>query len=201
VGNDSALIIVDMQNDFCPGGALAVAGGDAIVPVINRYIGLFLEGGLPIIASRDWHPRETRHFKEFGGIWPAHCVKGSFGARFRAGLLLPTGTRVFHKGTDPDRDDYSALQGRDDSGRAMADYLKEEGIKNLFVCGLATDYCVLETVLEGMRLGFSVMVLADAVSGVDAKPGDSERAIAEMVSSGAVLFTIDDLLKSDGSPP
>ena len=201
MGNDSALIIVDMQNDFCPGKALAVSDDDAIVPVINRYIGLFRERGLPVMASRDWHPRKTGHFKEFGGIWPAHCVKGSFGARFRAGLLLPTGTRVFSKGTDPDRDDYSALKGQNDSGRTMAVYLKEEGIKNLFVCGLATDYCVLESVLEGMRLGFTVMVLADAVSGVDVEAGDSVRAIAEMVSSGALLFTFDDLLKSDGSSP
>lgn len=187
---------MDVQNDFCPGGALPVAGGDVIVPVINRYIGIFLQRDLPVLASRDWHPPETGHFKEFGGIWPVHCRQGSVGARFRSGLLLPPDIRVFSKGTDPDRDDYSALQGRDDSGKAMAGYLNGEGIKNLFVCGLATDYCILETVLEGIRLGFSVEVLVDAVSGVDLRPGDSGRALDEMASAGAGLFTIDDILNS-----
>lgn len=193
VGNKSALIIVDMQNDFCPGGSLAVAGGDDIVPVINRYVEIFRERGLPVIASRDWHPRETGHFQGFGGPWPEHCVQGSFGAGFRAGLQLPPDLIVFSKGTEPDRDDYSALQGKDDSGGTMVGHLKRRGISDIYVCGLATDFCVLQTALEGLRLGFSVKILVDAVRGVDLQPGDSEQALDEMKSAGAILLTIEEL--------
>jgi len=182
-----------MQNDFCPGGSLAVAGGDEIVPVINRYIGIFRERGLQIIASRDWHPRETKHFKKFGGIWPEHCVQRSFGAMFRAGLLLPPDTLVFSKGMDPGRDDYSALQARNDAGTSMTEFLKKEGIRDLYISGLATDYCVRQTALEGLRLGFSITVLVDAVRGVDLHPGDSERALEELNAAGAGLMAIEEL--------
>jgi nicotinamidase/pyrazinamidase len=193
--NKSALIVVDMQNDFCPGGPLAVAGGDEIVPVINRHIEIFRERGATVIASRDWHPVETGHFKKFGGLWPEHCVQWSFGAAFRSGLNFPPETRVFSKGMDPERDDYSALQARDEEGRSMADFLKGEGISRLHICGLATDYCVLQTVLEALRLGFNTKVLIDAVRGVELNPGDSESALDEMEASGATLITINDLLE------
>jgi nicotinamidase/pyrazinamidase len=189
----SALIVVDMQNDFCPGGALAVAGGDEIVPLINGYLEFFRESGRYIIASRDWHPVETRHFRKFGGIWPDHCVQGSFGALFHAGLNLASDNLVFSKGTDPDRDDYSALQGRDDSGEPLHEYLKRMDVREIYVCGLATDYCVLQTVLDALANGFSVKVLADAIRGVELNQGDSERAIGEMRRAGAELLTFREL--------
>jgi nicotinamidase/pyrazinamidase len=195
--NNAALIIVDMQNDFCPGGALAVAGGDEIVPVINRYIGIFRERGYPIIASRDWHPSETRHFARFGGYWPEHCVQRTSGAVFRAGLLLPPHTLVFSKGMDPERDDYSALQATNGEGKPMTEFLGKEGIRELYICGLATDYCVRETALEGLRLGFSITVLVDAVAGVDLLPGDSQRALAELKASGALFARVGELLQSN----
>jgi nicotinamidase/pyrazinamidase len=196
LADKSALIIVDMQNDFCPGGSLAVAGGDEIVPVINRYIEILRERGSTVIASRDWHPAKTGHFRKFGGLWPEHCVQGSFGAAFRSGLNLTPDTRVFSKGMDPEKDDYSALQARDEEGRSMARLLKEEGIELLYACGLATDYCVLQTVLEALRLGFDTKVLIDAVRGVDLNPGDSETALETMNSSGATLVTINDILEN-----
>ena len=190
MGKISALIIVDVQNDFCPGGSLAVSGGDEIVPVINRYMESFREKGLPIIASRDWHPHETKHFEEFGGIWPEHCVQRSFGAMFRAGLLLPPDTLVFSKGMDPEKDDYSALHARNSAGTQMADFLKKEGIRDLYICGLATDYCVRRTALDGLSLGFSITLLVDAVRGVDLKPGDSKRALDELEAAGAGLIQL-----------
>jgi nicotinamidase/pyrazinamidase len=195
--NNAALIIVDLQNDFCPGGALAVAGGDEIVPVINRYIGIFRERGYPIIASRDWHPSETKHFARFGGYWPEHCVQRTSGAVFRAGLLLPPHTLVFSKGMDPERDDYSALQATNEGGTPKSEFLGKEGIRELYICGLATDYCVRETALDGLRLGFSVTVLVDAVRGVDLQPGDSERALEELKAAGALFSGVGELLQRD----
>ena len=190
---NSALVIVDVQNDFCPGGALEVYNADEIILVINRYMELFRGKGLPIIASRDWHPRETKHFEKYGGIWPEHCVQRSFGAMFRAGLLLPPDTLVFSKGMDPERDDYSALQARNDTGTSMTDVLKKVGIRELYICGLATDYCVRQTALEGLHLGFSITVLVDAVRGVELNPGDSKRALDELEAAGAVLMVVEDL--------
>ncbi len=192
----SALLIIDVQNDFCPGGALGVAGGDDIIPLINEYVGLFQERGLPIIASRDWHPRVTKHFKEFGGVWPVHCVQGSAGAMFRATLRLPPDALVFSKGMDPERDDYSALHARSESGTPLPKFLAYEGVKKIYICGLATDYCVRQTALEGLRQGFAITILVDAVRGVDLEPGDSERALAEIQAAGARLTTLDDLRRS-----
>jgi nicotinamidase/pyrazinamidase len=190
MGNDAALLIVDVQNDFCPGGALGVSGGDEIIPLINRYIYLFKERGAAIIASRDWHPPVTRHFKEFGGIWPAHCVEESFGAMFHAELFLPPDCLVFSKGMDPERDDYSALSARNAEGIPLSGFLRKEGTHRLYICGLATDYCVRHTALGGLQEGFSVTVLADAVRGVDLAPGDSDRALAEIENAGALLADI-----------
>jgi nicotinamidase/pyrazinamidase len=194
--NNSALLIVDVQKDFCPGGALGVAGGDEIIPIINRYIELFRNNGRPIIASRDWHPSVSRHFREFGGIWPVHCVQDSDGARFHPGLLLPPECLVFSKGTNPLLDDYSALQARNEAEKPMSQYLDELGLHFLYICGLATDYCVSQSVMNGLRQGFSIFVLADAVRGVDMEQGDSERALAEMVAAGAILTSLDELLSS-----
>ncbi len=191
MSRNSALIIVDVQNDFCPGGALPVTNGDTVVPVLNRYITLFEAAGLPVFATRDWHPEKTRHFKKFGGRWPEHCIQGSAGAAFHKDLNLPLNTAVVTKGDRPDEEGYSGFQGRTDSGRPLSLALKDSGIEHIYVAGLATDYCVKETVLDGLGEGFKVTVLEDAVLGVDMEPGDSKRAIEEMVERGAEAATFE----------
>jgi nicotinamidase/pyrazinamidase len=191
-----ALIIVDVQNDFCPGGALAVPRGDEVVAVLNRYIGKFSAAGLPIVASRDWHPPRTTHFKDYGGVWPAHCVQASSGAAFHPDLKLPAAAIVVSKGTAADEDSYSAFQGKDDAGTPLAELLLEHGVKRIFVGGLATDYCVKHTVIDGLGLGFEVLLLGDAVRGVDLKPGDSEAALGDMRAAGAATLASIDALSS-----
>lgn len=179
-----ALLVVDVQNDFCPGGALPAPEGDTIVPKVNRAIQLFERRDLPILASRDWHPRETRHFKAFGGAWPPHCIQGTKGARFHPDLNLPRRAIVVSKGMDPEEDSYSAFQATTSKGRDLESTLREFGVDELFVCGLATDYCVRASALDGFKRGFRVRVLRDAVRGVDVKPGDSEIALREMRTAG-----------------
>ena len=188
-----ALLIIDLQNDFCPGGALAVPEGDTIVPMVNHAIGHFSARGLPIIASRDWHPAKTSHFMAFGGIWPPHCIQGTQGAAFHHGLRLPPEAIIVSKGTDPDRDDYSAFRARDERGTSLSEIIANLGVTEVYVCGLATDYCVKETVLEARQCGIAVAVLTDAVRGVDLAPGDSDRALEMMRSAGATTATIADL--------
>jgi nicotinamidase/pyrazinamidase len=187
----SALLIEDVQNDFCSGGALTVPGGDEVVPVLNRYIDMFLGQGLPVFASRDWHPAESSHFSDYGGIWPVHCVQGSDGARFHPELNLPDAVVVISKGMDPAEDGYSSFEAFSDEGKGFSESLEERGVRHLFVGGLATDYCVRNTVLEALKKGFSVTLLIDAVRGVDLKPGDSESAIREMVLAGAVVTCLE----------
>lgn len=181
----SALLIVDLQNDFCPGGSLAVPDGDTIVAVMNRYIGLFIAADMPIIASRDWHPEKTGHFREFGGPWPPHCVQGTYGAEFHPELCLPVRAIVVSKGMNPARDDYSAFRAVEPSGTALQGILRSLAVRHLYVGGLATDYCVKESVLEALRLGFGVTLLSDAMKGVNVTPGDSEKAMKEMLEAGA----------------
>jgi len=196
-----ALLIVDLQNDFCPGGALPVPEGDRIVPRVNQAIRLFERRGLPILASRDWHPRETRHFKEFGGAWPPHCVQGTKGARFHPDLRLPKRTVVVSKGMDPDEDSYSAFQAVTSKGRDLESTLREMGVGDLFICGLATDYCVRATSIDASKRGFPVRVLRDAVRGVDLKPGDSEGALGELKAVGATFVETRRLAKVLPPPP
>jgi nicotinamidase/pyrazinamidase len=192
LGN-AALIIVDVQNDFCPNGSLAVPHGDQVVPPLNRAMALFSAARLPVFASRDWHPKETSHFRAFGGIWPQHCVQETLGAAFHSDLQLPPETIIVSKGMDPSRDDYSALHGVTDSGTPLPEALKGRGVESLYVGGLATDYCVKATVLEGIKQGFRVVLLTDASKGVDLQPGDSKRAEAEMLAAGAVAMTVAEL--------
>lgn len=180
-----ALVIVDVQNDFCPGGALAVADGDKVVPVLNRYIEKFTAAHLPIFITRDWHPEKTSHFNTCGGVWPPHCIQGSKGADFHPDLRLPDDAVVISKGMGQDEDSYSGFQGTDSGGAKFAELLRRCGAKRLFVGGLATDYCVKHTVLDGLKEGFQVALLEDAIRGVNLQPGDSERAIAEMIRAGA----------------
>lgn len=180
-----ALVVVDVQNDFCPGGALPVAEGDKVVPVLNRYIEDFKAANLPVLATRDWHPQKTSHFKSYGGVWPSHCVQGTKGAVFHPELKLPPDAVIVSKGMGSDEDSYSGFQGRDETGVGLSDLLRRMGVERIFVGGLATDYCVKHTVLDGLKEGFKVVLLEDAIRGVDLQPGDSERAIAEMVRAGA----------------
>jgi len=189
----SALLIEDVQNDFCSGGALAVSGGDEVVPVLNRYIDRFKEKRLPVFASRDWHPEGSSHFSAYGGIWPVHCVQESEGARFHPELDLPADVVILSKGMDPAEDGYSSFEAISEDGKSFSEFLKERGVTHLFVGGLATDYCVKNTVLEALRMGFSVTLLIDAVRGVDLRPGDSEAAIREMVLAGAIVACLGSL--------
>jgi len=187
--NKDALIVVDVQNDFCSGGTLAVQDGDQVVAVLNRYIDQFTQGGLPIFATRDWHPEKTSHFISGGGPWPPHCIQGSWGAQFHPELKLPPETVMVSAGMGSDEDGYSGFLGRDESGARLVDLLRRQGVERIFVGGLATDYCVKHTVLDGLKEGFKVVLLADAVRGVNLNAGDSERAIEEMLHAGAEVAT------------
>lgn len=188
VGGKDALIVVDYQKDFCPGGALAVEGGDQIASILNSYIDLFRKADAPIYATRDWHPSDHVSFKERGGQWPPHCIMGSKGAEFQEDLELPGDAKIISKGTDPGREAYSGFEGT-----GLEDDLKQEGVARLFVGGLATDYCVKNTVLDGLRAGFEAYLLRDATSAVNLQPGDGEVAIDEMAEAGAGVVTIEDL--------
>jgi nicotinamidase/pyrazinamidase len=175
-----ALLIVDVQNDFCTGGALAVPDSERVVAMLNRYIDDAVAKDVPIYASRDWHPPDTSHFEPFGGIWPVHCVQDSAGARFHPELRLPPSTIVISKGQDAERHGYSALEGRTADGTAFLDDLQRRGIIHLAVGGLATDYCVKHSAIDAADAGLEVTVLEDAIAGVDVHPGDSRRAVADM---------------------
>ena len=184
---DCALVIVDVQNDFCPGGSLAVAGGDEVVPVMNRYAEAFAAAGRLVIADRDYHPGRTTHFVQFGGAWPPHCVQGTPGAEYHPDLVLPSETVHVVKGMGAEEDAYSVFQGRDGDGRSFEALLAERGVRKLYVGGLATDYCVKHTVLDALKAGYEVVLLADGIRAVDVQQGYGERAIEEMRSAGAEI--------------
>jgi nicotinamidase/pyrazinamidase len=188
IDKDTALIIVDVQNDFCPGGALGVKDGDKIIPNLNRYIEKVKEAKGLVFATRDWHPSNHISFKEQGGIWPKHCVQGTKGAEFHPLLKLPKDTIIISKATKKDEEAYSGFQGTE-----LDKILREKGIKKLLVGGLATDYCVKSTVLDALRLGYEVYFLEDGSKGVDLKKGDVERAVNEMIREGAKRITIDEI--------
>lgn len=179
--NRRALIVVDVQNDFCPGGALPVGHGDEVVEPLNKSMAEFLERGEPVFKSRDWHPPQTRHFSDYGGTWPVHCVQNTRGAEFHPDLLDDKHIRVISKGLG-DEDSYSAFDGTD-----LALRLQRLGVEEVWVGGLATDYCVKNTVLDALKQGFRVRALKDAMRPVDVQPGDGERAIEEMRRAGAEI--------------
>jgi nicotinamidase/pyrazinamidase len=198
----AALLVVDVQRDFLPGGALAVPRGDEVVEVINRIEPLYEV----VVATLDWHPPDhcsfaSKHPSHAAGevidldgvpqiLWPVHCVQGSAGAEFAQGLKIDRFQKVFHKGTDPAIDSYSAFF--DNARRrstGLGEYLKTHGLMDVHVCGLATDYCVVWSVLDALDLGFKVAVVRDACRGIDLQPGDSERALAKAASAGARLVT------------
>ena len=179
-----ALIVVDVQNDFCPGGALAVPHGDEVVGPLNEVIDEFLERGEPVYKSRDWHPPTTKHFADYGGVWPVHCVQNTKGAEFHPALRDDPRITVISKGLG-DTDCYSAFDETD-----LLDQLRRQNVEEVVVGGLATDYCVRSTVLDALKNGFKVKALANAMRAVDVQPGDGERAIEEMRDAGAaIVFT------------
>ena len=177
-------MIVDPQVDFCPGGALPVPGGDGIFPAVNDA-----SRKLPVVvASRDWHPPDHCSYQARGGPWPVHCQAGTPGAAFHPALDQEPIQEVFSKGTEPDREAYSAFDGT-----GLAAWLRERGVRHLVVAGLATDYCVRASVLDALREGFRVSVLEDGVGAVNVSPGDGERALAEMRRAGVEVTRSDRL--------
>lgn len=184
-----ALLLVDVQNDFCPGGALAVPEGDRVIPALNHLANQFAAAGRPVYASRDWHPPDTTHFREFGGPWPPHCIANSPGADFHPSLNLPHDAIVVSKGEDRNDDGYSAFEGKTGTGRRLADDLRARGVTELFVGGLATDYCVRASVLDARRAGFPVTVITDGIAGIGRN--DAARSLDEMQAAGARLVAAD----------
>lgn len=177
-----ALIVVDVQNDFCPGGSLAVVNGDKVVAPLNKLMNEFLERGEPVFKTRDWHPAKTKHFKAYGGTWPVHCVQGTRGAEFHPDLLDDPRITIISKGTDESADGYSGFDGT-----SLARLLREEKVDEVWVGGLATDYCVKHTVLDARREDFEVKALADAMRPVNEDPQDGAEAIEEMREAGAEI--------------
>lgn len=195
-----ALLVVDVQNDFLPGGALPVSGGDRVVPALNRYIALFAERRRPICLSRDWHPRETAHFSAHGGPWPPHCIQGTHGAAFAPQLVVPSDAIVFSKGATWDAESYSAFLGRDSQGVSLAERLRQQGVTHLYVGGLALDYCVKRSVLDALAHGLVTTLLIDATRAVNLETHDAEEAIEEMVRAGAQLATFERLFAAKETP-
>ncbi len=180
-----ALIVVDMQNDFCPGGALAVPEGDKIISDINKLVIDFVKEGCPVIFTRDWHPRNHCSFSENGGMWPVHCVAETEGAAFHRELFIPDAAIIISKAHRPFPDAYSGFQGTD-----LEHILKLNGVTEVAVCGLATDYCVKATAIDALDAGFIVAVFENAVKAVNVNPDDGEEALKEMKSRGIAVEVI-----------
>lgn len=178
-----ALLIIDLQNDFLPGGALAVSGGDAVIAPLQAWIDCFVRKRMPILATRDCHPADHCSFREQGGPWPSHCVAGSWGLAITPALKLPSTALIVDKPCRAEIETYDGF-----SGTRLDATLHQQNIQRLWVGGLATDYCVLNTVLEGLRRGYEVIVLKQAVRPVDLEPDDGQRALATMTARGAVLW-------------
>lgn len=186
-----ALSVTDVQNDFLPGGALGVPDGDKIIPSLNRIISLFLKENLLLFFTRDWHPPDHCSFQSQGGPWPPHCVQNTPGADFSSGLKIPQSAVIISKGTQKDSEQYSTFHGYDAAGHTQSSFMKKFGVGRIFIAGLATDYCVLNSVKDALAGGYEVYVLADAVRAVDVNPGDGQRAVEQMVRGGAKMVTTD----------
>jgi len=185
LGEGDALLISDIQNDFLPGGSLAVQEGERIIPVLNGYIDRFSHRQLLVFATRDWHPANHCSFIRQGGPWPEHCIAGSKGAEFVADLHLPVSVYIISKGTDLAREGYSSF-----SNRTFKAQLDNAGVRCLFIGGLATDYCVLNTVRDALNYHFKVFLLIDAIRAVNVQKQDGENAINEMIQKGAIPITL-----------
>jgi nicotinamidase/pyrazinamidase len=188
INEKDALVIVDVQKDFCPRGALPVPEGGQVVPVLNEYMKRFRRAGAQIYITRDWHPSNHLSFTAYGGMWPPHCVQGSKGAEFHPDLTLPEEAKIISKATDPSKESYSGFDGTE-----LEEELERKGVKRIFVGGLATDYCVKNTVLDALKLGYETILLLNAIRGMNIKPNDSEKAIEEMAKKGAKKATLSDL--------
>ncbi len=190
----TALIVVDVQNDFAdPAGSLSVAGGDAVIPVINGEISMATSAGALVVATQDWHPETTPHFQKDGGIWPVHCVGDTWGAELHPKLAVPDAAPRVRKGVNGE-DGYSGFTTRDpvtgeEQPTELDGALRSRGIRRVVVVGLATDYCVQATALDAARLGYDTAVLGDAIAAVDLQPGDGARAIAAMRDAGVTLWS------------
>lgn len=191
LGESDALIIVDVQNDFCPGGSLAVSGGDEVAIALSGLALHFRMSGARTFATQDWHPENHSSFKDQGGPWPQHCVQGSTGAEFHENLQLPIGTSIVRKGANREIDAYSGFL---DSN--LEEQLRRMEIKRLFVGGLATDYCVLNTVLDARLLEFEVLLVEDAIAAVNVEAEDGEKAVQKMKDSGAETATSEQIKAS-----
>ena len=184
-----ALVVVDLQNDFAdPAGSLAVAGGDAIVPVVNDEVESAVAAKALVVATQDWHPASTPHFAKDGGVWPVHCVAGTWGAELHPAFRPPLEAPRIRKGSNGE-DGYSGFTMRDASSgdevpTELEDLLRQHGVERVVICGLATDYCVKATALDAVRLGFSVSLLVEAIAAVNVDAEDGDRALAEMLEAG-----------------
>lgn len=185
------LVVTDLQNDFLPGGLLAVPGAGEIVEPLARIVRAAEASRVPIIATRDWHPPDHCSFQAQGGPWPPHCIRGTPGAELSSDLRLPRSAMIVSKATRTDREAYSAFEGTD-----LADLLGVLGVRRVVIGGLTTDYCVRETVRDARELGFEVLVLFDAVRAIDVNEGDGEHAMIEMIASGARTAHTTELLSS-----
>jgi nicotinamidase/pyrazinamidase len=192
ITSKDSLIIADIQNDFLPNGALAVKEGDMVISALNEYAKIFQRANANVIASRDWHPPNHISFKAQGGIWPPHCVQGTKGAEFSTLLKLPEEAIIVSKATDPTKEAYSVFDGT-----GLAEKVKTMGVDRVFVGGLATDYCVVNTVLDARKLGLDAVVLLDATKGIDVQPGDVDRALEMMLKVGASQVTLADFPESE----
>lgn len=197
----TALLVVDVQSDFCSGGALPVPDGDLLIPALNQAIRNAEQCGVEIFASRDWHPADSQHFDSYGGTWPVHCVADTEGAEFHQELRLPANTRIISKGLDRNSDGYSVFEGRLDGNVPFENALRHYGITQLVVGGIATDYCVRCSVLDALRLGVRATLLTDAIAAVEANPGDGQKALNEMRRAGADLSRSDTVRWEPTCPP
>ncbi len=186
-----ALLVVDVQNDFCPGGNLAVKDGDKVIPKLNRVIEAFEKAHLPIYFTRDWHPPNHCSFRSQGGIWPSHCVMGTGGAEFHRDLKIPRGSTVVSKGSNPAHEAYSTFQGTD-----LLEQLVRSHVSEVFIGGLTTDYCVKESSLDALRGGLKVNVIADCVKGVNLRRNDSSEALRTVKEQGARLVSAASAIRS-----
>jgi nicotinamidase/pyrazinamidase len=187
--------VIDVQRDFCPGGALAVKDGDKVVPRLDKVIEAFERAGLPIFFTRDWHPANHISFRSQGGIWPPHCVQNTLGAEFHQDLKVPQGATVISKGDKPKLEAYSGFQATDLEKR-----LKAKGVDEVFIGGLATDYCVKESSLDALRAGFAVELMQDCVMPVNVRPGDGDEALRAIRKQGAKIVNSDGVIKRVAGP-
>ena len=191
---DSALIVTDVQIDFCPGGALQVKDGDKIIPVLNKYIEIFEKEGLPVYYTRDWHPSNHCSFIGNGGIWPLHCLQGSKGAEFHPELKITSNACMIYKATNPEKEAYSTFEHTD-----LHENLKKQKIHMLYIGGLATDYCIKNSVIDACHLGYKVFVLMDGIKGVEVNPGESARALRMMKDVGSTFLQLNSLAEPAAS--